>query len=234
MKFSIIIPAYNEEENIGKVIDSIGKHASRYINEIIVIDDGSTDNTAKVAKLAGATVLKHKQNRGVGAAIRTGIEYARARNYDACVVIGGDGQDDPSEIFKLIQPILKDGYDLIQGSRYLGNSVNMPLFRKLTTKLFTKTLNTVCNFPYTDASNGFRAFKTNIFEEIDIWKDGLDRYELEPYILIKAVKARFKVKEVPITKFFPKETSYSKMKPFLDWFNIAKPIIREIFNGIAS
>jgi len=230
----VIIPAYNEEGKISQVVQGIKNCNHGLITEILVVDDASTDRTSTEARAAGATVISHRNNHGAGAAIRTGIIYAMKKGYDACVLMGGDDQDDPSEIDRLFEPIIKDGYDLVQGSRYLNQqrTINMPPFRYITTKMYTTFFRLVSRFPVTDASNGFRALRLSIFKRIDIWQENLGRYDLEPFLFLQAIKNGLRVKEVPVTKKFDLEKGYSKMKPVVSWYSICKPLLKELYwNG---
>lgn len=229
-KIIAIIPALNEEGKIGVVVSRIKNETAMWIDEILVIDDGSTDNTHAEAKRNYATVLSHKRNTGVGAAIRTGIEYAVQKKYDIAVVIGGDNQDNPKEINRLIYPILHDHFDFVQGSRYMagGERVNIPLFRWITTGIYSLLFKIVLRFPISDGTNGFRAFRLSIFnnKNLNIWQNWLNHYELEPYIFYKAVEYNFKVTEAPVTKNYPlNDIGYTKMIPILSWWSILRPII---------
>jgi len=231
MRIIAIIPAKDEEQKIGLVVSGILNHAKGLVDEVIVIDDGSCDNTASIAKKNGATVIAHPINMGVGAAIRTGIVYAIQKNYDICVVMGGDAQDDPREINRVLSPIVNNGYDFVQGSRFHGAVVNFPIFRKITTYLFSLFFKIVAGVRITDASNGYRAFRTIIASDqrINLHQEWLNRYELEPYLFLQTIKRGYKVTEVPVTKTYFKELGYSKMKPIVSWWHILKPLIKEFF-----
>lgn len=225
LKILLICPAFNEKGKIGSVIRKCKKLG--FIDTILVVDDGSTDNTAEEAKIEGAEVISHKEREGVGAAIRTGIDYGLKNNFDVIVVISGDDQDRPEEIKYLLKKILEN-YDFVQGSRYLKGerTEKMPLFRKITTKLYTFIFRIFTGFPSTDATNGFRAFKISIFQnkDINIWQNWLNHYELEPYLFYKVIKNKFKVAEVPVTKIYHRDKGYSKMKPVKDWWKILRPL----------
>ncbi len=226
LKIMTILPAYNEEGKIGEMV----KKTLPYCKDVVVVDDCSKDNTNIEAKEAGAVVLRHEVNKGVGAGIRTAIDYAIDNNYDVCVVMGGDCQDDPGEMHKHLAKI-REGWDLVQGSRYIEEDTkDYPLFRIVTTKLFTwffqlSTFSRAC----TDASNGYRAFKVNWVRTLDLWRDDINNYELEPYMLIQAIRQK-KYTEVPVKKFYPKNKSYSKMKPFVSWYRISRPLFKQYFH----
>ena len=219
-----IIPAYNEEAKIG---DTVSKTLG-YVDEVVVVNDGSSDKTAEKAKLSGATLLSHPNNKGAGASIRTGINYAIENGCSTIIVLGGDDQDNPAEIPMLLKSI-EDGYDFVQGSRYLKGIKNQPFFRTLSTRLFTAFFKLATKQKVTDASNGFRAFKVNVVRSIDISPDWLNKYELEPYLLIQTLKSKFKYKEVPVSKYYGRKKGYSKMKPIVSWYSICRPMLREFF-----
>jgi dolichol-phosphate mannosyltransferase len=166
----------------------------------------------------------------VGYSLRRGIRYAIENKYDIVVHIAGDNQDDPQEIPGLLEPLC-DGYDLVLGSRYMKGIKEIPLFRKVTTKMFSFTFSMATGHNITDASNGFRAYKIKIAKDIDYSKEWLNRYELEPYMIIEALKRGYKYTQVPVSKTFPKE-GYSKMKPFTGWYSILKPVIYSFFDQV--
>ena len=225
MSVAVVIPAYQEEKHIGNVVN--GLKSISCVEAIYLIDDGSTDKTGDLALKAGAVVIRHPFNMGVGAALRDGFVRAQKDKMDIIVVMGGDEQDNPCEIPQLLRPIIEQDYDLVQGSRWLseGKTVNIPLFRRFTTKLYAFILRVCTGFPFTDGTNGFRAFRTHILEKIDIRDEWLNRYELEPYLLYKAVKLGLKIKEVAVTKSYSIKDGYTKMIPILDWWRILRPTI---------
>ena len=221
-----LLPALNEASKVGKVIR---KMPTDVVDTTLVIDDGSTDGTAAEAAAAGAVVLKHERNRGVGAAIRSGIRYAEQNGFDVCVVVASDDQDDPAEIPRLLTPISEGGYDYVHGSRYLrgGRRVHHPRSRAVLTRGYSVLFSVVARRWTTDASNGFRAFKASIVRTMTLDQDWLDRYELEPYLYHQAIRQGYRVTEVPVTKFYPADRSigYTKMRPFRDWWRIARPLV---------
>lgn len=225
MLIAVVIPAYQEEKKIAAVVRGVKNIPG--IHNIYVVDDGSKDKTADFASQEGAVVIKHPANQGVGSALRTGFQQAQKDKQDIIVVMGGDDQDDPLQIPMLLEPIIEDNYDLVQGSRWAqgGAIIDIPLFRRFTTKLYALIIRLATGFPFTDGTNGFRAFKTDILQKIDITPGWLNRYELEPYILYKSVELGFKIKEAGVTKSYSIEKGYTKMIPVLDWWRILKPVI---------
>ena len=199
--------------------------------QFLVVDDGSDDGVA--AELRGRYQFlwhSHGVNRGAGAAVRTIYRVAREQGCAIAVTIAGNGKDDPQEIPRLVQPILQDGYDLVQGSRYLegGGHAGMPAYRIIATRyLHPKLLSWFTGRTITDSTNGFRALRLSILEQggIALEQDWLDRYELEPYLLYQALTCGYRVLEVPVKKVYPERgKSYTKMKPWSGWWSILRPL----------
>jgi dolichol-phosphate mannosyltransferase len=228
-KIYVVLPAYNEQGKIGRVVEKVKK--IDLVDRIVVVDDCSTDATSEEANAAGATVIKHEKNMGVGAGIRTGINYGRENGFDICLILSGDDQHEPTEIERVVEPIIENKFDFVQGSRRLkgGRVVNDRPFRMITTQLYSLFFSILVLRRITDATNGFRGFRLNIFDQpgIDIEQSWLDRYELEPYILYKVLKnKKIRVTEVPITIYYHGDRKqFTKMKPFRDWWRLARPMI---------
>jgi dolichol-phosphate mannosyltransferase len=219
--------AYNEEKKIGRVLD---RFTPGLVDEVAVVDDGSTDGTAAVVKAKGATLLSHPKRRGAGAAIRTAIRYPQARGYDVIAILAGNDKDRPAEIPRLIRPIAEAAADFVQGSRYLpgGAFAAMPFYRRLATGFVHPLLfSLAARRRITDSTNGFRAMRLSLFADprMDIDQAWLDRYELEPYVFFKAIRLGYNVTEIPVTKIYPdKRLGYTKMKPVTGWWSILRPI----------
>lgn len=229
LKIVCILPAYNEEGKIGRVVEKVS--AVGEVDKILVIDDCSTDNTFDEAQKAGAEVLRHETNCGVGAGIRSGLKYGINNGYDIAVIMSGDDQHEPKELPRVLNPLREGTVDFVQGSRRLagGKTVNGPIFREVTTRLFSLFFTMITNFRITDGTNGFRAFSLSILDndDLNIDQSWLNSYELEPYLLYKAVMSKStRVLEVPITVYYHGgKRQYSKMKPFSDWWRLARPLI---------
>jgi dolichol-phosphate mannosyltransferase len=220
--------AFNEEKKIGSVLD---RFRPSDVDEVAVLDDGSTDGTPEEIARRGAKLLRHSHRRGVGAGIRTAINYARENRFDILVIMAGNDKDRAEEIPRLLQPIIKDGYDFVQGSRYLpgGSFGNMPAYRRIATQFVHPLLfSLVTRARITDSTNGFRAFRLAIFDDprINLDQPWLDQYELEPYVFFKALTLGYKVKEVAVTKIYPEHRlGYTKMKPITGWWSILRPLL---------
>ena len=188
---AILLPAYNEEVAIASMI----LLSSKYANEVIVIDDGSTDRTKEVSELAGATVLSHKINKGKGVALKTGFEYAK--NFDIIVTIDADGQHNPSEIPLLIKPIEDGVADLVNGSRYINNQdTSTPKYRRIGQTVLDTATNVASGVKLTDSQSGFRAFSSKSFNCFNFNPEG---FGIESDMLIEASNNNLIIKEVPIT-----------------------------------
>ncbi|MCF7819917.1 MAG: glycosyltransferase family 2 protein [Candidatus Pacebacteria bacterium] len=195
-KIFCIIPAYNEEKNIYQTV----KKAQKYLENIVVVNDGSKDQTAIKAKEAGAKVLTHPINRGQGAALQTGNDYALKRQADIVVHFDGDGQFLGSEIFDLINPIQEEGYEAVFGSRFLEKKSAIPKFKTYIIYPLARTINRIfLNVKTTDPQNGFRALSKTALQKIRIDNDGMAHCS---EILYKTKKAGLKFKEVPVTVIY--------------------------------
>lgn len=226
--------AFNENVKLESVIKRFLRCDSYGKVDYLVMDDCSTDGTTEVIQSyadQGVRTIRQDRQSGVGAAIRTAIKYAREQGYDCLAIMAGNDKDNPEELPRIIDPILKEEYDFIQGSRYLGaNGIggDMPFYRKLATRMHPILMSIITGTKVTDSTNGFRAFRLSIFDDtrINIDQAWLDKYELEPYLLFKAIKLGYKFKEAPVTKIYPaKKLGYTKMKPITGWWSILRPLI---------
>lgn len=221
-------PSYNEE---GKVALSVQNVPRELVETVLVVDDGSTDGTATTARAAGAIVISHETNRGVGAAIRTGIDYALSEGYDIFVVMSGSGKTRAEEISRLVTPLMGGKADVVKGSRYIGGgrAGNMPLARRLGTRGYSLLFSLLVRRWVTDASNGFRAFKLSLLSDkrIDLRQEWLDGYALEPYFLFKTIRLGYRVIEVPVTIAYPRGVPgpFTKMRAVVDWWRVTAPVI---------
>lgn len=197
-----IIPCWNEETTIGSVI----LKTKRFVNQVLVIDDGSNDETRTIAKEAGATVISHKKNRGKGAAIRTGFQYAIDNDFDYVVTIDGDGQHDPLEIPALLDNVINNGHDISIGYR-VGNNTEMPMWRRVGKRVLDYTTSMGTGGYVTDSQCGFRAFNKKAFESISPKLKG-DAFSVESEQLIKAHELGLKIVNTSVTcKYKDLETS---------------------------
>jgi len=202
MKTVVVIPAYNEGQSIGKVISEL-KNLSL---DIVVVNDGSSDQTKEIASSSGAIVLNHFINRGQGAALQTGINFALNIGADIIVTFDADGQHLASEIEYITKPLFLGGVDVVLGSRFLGSKNKIPWLRKKILKLATIFTRIYTGLKVTDAHNGFRAFSRQAANLIKIKQDGMAHAS---EIIEQIKKHKLKFKEVPVTIRY---TDYSLKK----------------------
>jgi len=202
MKLIAIIPAYNEESTIGDVI----KATSRFVDEILVINDGSTDSTTDVAKNTGANVIDNIVNRGLGKTIKRGYAEAILHGADIIVQIDADGQYDPNEIPKLIQPILDNKADLVLGTRLENLKYEMPWIKKQGNKAFTWLLRRLTGTDIKDGQTGFRATRKEVFDTLEIHGDFTYTQEM----IVKVSKEGWRIANVPVN-FYRRTTGDSRL-----------------------
>lgn len=227
VKTVVAVFCYNEGE---KIKNTLAQFPAQRDYDVVLMNDGSTDQSRQHMVASGFPILDHEINRGAGAAIKTVFRYALDKGYDVIVLIAGNGKMRPSEITQLIEPILKGDYDYVQGSRYLesGRSANMPLFRRIMIPVFTIIVKLFTGFSGTDVTCGFRAYRLDIIRnpQVNVWQDWLDKYEMEYYVHYKALKLGYRVCERPVSMIYPQEGhNYSKIKPFSGWWSMVRPWI---------
>ena len=224
-RVAVVLPLYNE----GDAAADLVRRMPSVVAACFVVDDGSTDDGPALAERAGARVIRLGRNRGVGAAIRTGLDAARDAGCDAVVVMAASGKDRPEEIPDLLAK-LNEGVDYVQGSRFMsgGRSVNLPPVRWVLIHGLTLLFRVLTGFAGTDVTNGFRAYRLSLLDDarIRVHQPWLDRYELEYYIHWKAITLGYRVCEVPVTKTYPaRRRNYSKVRPIVDWWHIVRPAL---------
>ena len=197
MKLVVMIPAYNEEKTVGRVIDEIPRGIEGVdVIEVLVIDDGSVDNTRQVAEIAGANlVVSHSTNRGLAASFRTGLKVALRMNADIIVNTDADLQYDQTQIRELVRPILANEVDMVLGSRFKGYIEDMPTRKKLGNMLATFATRVLSGFNTSDAQSGFRAFSRELASSLKI--TSTKTYVQET--IIRAARCGYRITEVPIT-----------------------------------
>lgn len=204
-----------------------------YLDRALFIDDGSRDLTKTILQKHSCHFITHDFNLGVGASIQDGIKYAIKNKIPYIIVMAGDDQDDPREIPFLIAPIENGNYDFIQGSRYLNREKHAGVIYKIiTTKIYSLVFSILCGRKITDASNGFRAFRTSIFLKVNMLDKNLLRYEFEPFLFFSTIKYGFRIKEIAVHKYYNVKRGYTKMTTISSFFSIIKPLIYFIFKKV--
>lgn len=217
MKILVLIPAYNEELTIKSVIKEV--KATGF--DVLVVDDGSHDKTVEVLQNSGAVVLVHKINRGQGAAIKTGIEYAKINNYEIVVFFDADGQMKATEIKNIITPLIQENFEVVLGSRFLGQAKNIPLAKLITLKLALLFTKITTGLRLTDTHNGFQAWKISALNKINLVQD---RQAYASELLQEISENKIKYKEIPVTISYT-EYSKSKGQSIFNAFNIIWDLI---------
>jgi glycosyltransferase involved in cell wall biosynthesis len=197
------IPCFNEERFIGSVVLKTRK----YVDQVIVIDDGSTDASAEIAASAGAAVFSDDCNRGVGAATRTAFQKAKEIGADIMIRLDGDGQHDAADIPGIIAPILRGEADVVVGSRFLAGKERPPFFRRIGQRVLTTTTNVGSGTHIKDSQSGFRAFSAKALEKMTLTEDG---FSVESEMQFAIAQSGLKVIEVPIAVIY---TDKAKRSP---------------------
>ena len=213
-----VVPCYNEEATIGSVV----LKAKRHVDEVLVVDDGSTDDTAKIAEEAGAFVVSHKENRGKGVGIKTGFKYALANGFDYVVTIDGDGQHNPSEIPTVLGNIVNNGHDISIGFRS-GNSTEMPTWRRIGKRVLDYATSFGNGGFVTDSQCGFRAFNKKAVKAITPNLNG-GAFNVESEQLIKAHELGLGVVNTNVTCKY-KNLKTSTKDPTSHGFSVLKYVI---------
>jgi glycosyltransferase involved in cell wall biosynthesis len=189
---AVLIPAFNEEETIAKVVTKCFEHAET----VIVCDDGSDDMTGKIASRLGAEVVRHDKNMGYGASLSSLFQKALTTNGTVFVTLDADGQHDPEEIPFLIEPITKGEAEMVIGSRFLGKGGSLPGYRSAGIRMITSVSNRINNSTLTDSQSGFRAYTRKALESVIPSDMGMGA---STEILMKANRAALEVAEVSVT-----------------------------------
>jgi hypothetical protein len=194
-KVAVLVPAYNEAENVGYVLDLMPKEVCGTPIAVLVVDDGSRDGTADVAAEHGAVVARHVINRGGGAALRTGYRLMVESGAEVVVTLDADGQHLPSEMERLVKPILDGEVDVAHGSRVLGQADRNHLSRELGIVFFNRLVSLITRTKVSDCSNGYRAVRTTVLPQLVLRQEQFHTSEF----MIEAIKRGIPAKEVPIT-----------------------------------
>jgi hypothetical protein len=194
-KVAILVPAYNEAENIGHVLDRIPSEVCGRETAVLVVDDGSRDGTGDVAAEHGAAVARHVINRGGGAALRTGYRLLADSGAEIVVTLDADGQHLPSEMERLVEPVLSGKVDVAHGSRVLGESERGQTSREIGIVFFNRMVSMITRTHVTDCSNGYRAVRADVLPQLVLRQEQFHTSEF----LIEAIKRGIPAEEVPVT-----------------------------------
>jgi len=195
----VCIPALNAEKSIGRIV----KKCLNHVDEVIVCDDGSSDNTATIARENGAEVISHEKNQGYGAALMTLFDQARKKDTDVMITLDADGQHDPNDIPLFLKKMKENKSDIVIGSRFLNNK-KRPSYRNTGIKVITSTLNLGSGLKITDGQSGFRTYSKIALNQINITEKGMSA---SSEILQKASNKNLSISEIPITVSYEGHTS---------------------------
>lgn len=219
--FLVLVPAYNAASTLSGLIEQTSKFVDR--NNIVVIDDGSQDQTSAIAQRAGAVVLKHERNKGKGEALKTGFEYALKNNYQALFTIDADLQHDPSSIKDFLQQTNEDFNGILIGTRDI-NLKKMPFARWLTNNLASAILSILSGQIIRDSQSGYRFISTEVLKRVKL---KAQKYDLESEILVKAGRRGFRIDSVPIRTIYRGSKSF--INPFVDTGRFIRIMWRSIW-----
>lgn len=218
MELCVLLPAFNEGLNIGRLIEKI----AHFVPDVIVVDDGSTDSTSECALDKGAHVIRHSRRLGKGAALRSGFEYILKKGYDAVITMDSDNQHDPQEIPKFIKSLKDSSSGIIVGNRML-EKVKMPLLRKITNMAMSFILSLFMKQFVPDTQCGFRLIRKEVLSKINLTSRN---FEIESEILIKAKQKNFEIESIPIKTIYLNKKSH--INPLLDTLRFIILLIKAI------
>ena len=206
----LIIPAYNESKHIGSVLSHVLSKFGSFFGEIVVVDDGSDDDTSGIAKGYGVVVLRHDRNMGKGMALRTGFSYALERGYELVMTMDGDGQHDPEDIPRFMERMGRGDADIVLGARVLDRR-RMPIHRRLNNRLVSAVGSWLSGQKVVDFQCGYRLIRSEVLKAIKL---ETRRYETESELLIKAGRMGFRIVSIPIRAIY--NGAKSNVRPFTE------------------
>lgn len=226
MKLVIVIPALNEEKNIAAVVENIPRKMEGVSElRIVVVNDGSTDNTSKVANDVGAEVIEHPYHLGLGAAFDTGLQFALDHNFDLMVTIDGDGQFDPQDIKKIVKPILAGKADFVTASRFVSKKFRpeMPLIKLWGNKLVSALVSRLTRKRFFDVSCGFRAYSQKAMLSLNL----LGGFTYTHEVFLDLAFRNLRISEIPVkVRYFPSRRSRIASKLLSYGVNTLKIVFR--------
>jgi dolichol-phosphate mannosyltransferase len=233
-KIGVVIPIYGESDSICWVLSHFKKGLVSTICLVVDVPLKSVmEKVREAARQSGVTVhiIKNQRRTGIGSSLRQGLTFLLRTRHDIAVVMAGNGKDDPAEIGRVVEPVIKDNCDYVQGSRYLpgGKAVRTPFFRGLFNRLYPVVWSLVTGKRCSDVTNGYRCYRLAILRDhrINLDQRWLEGYSLEYYLHYKVLELRYRVMEVPVSKTYPfgNRGGYSKIQPLTDWWPIVSPLV---------
>ena len=226
LKVGVIIPAYNEARSLEKILPRI---PSELCDLVVVVNDGSSDDTSTTSRMLGATVIDRPVREGPGPAIRDGLDLLHSKGFDLVAVMASNGKHDPAQLPDLIKPLAEENLDLVRGSRHLegGGHVNIPWHRLFLIQVFTALFSLLVGRRVTDATGGYQAYRLKILDDprFDLHQAWLGRYEVETYLFAKTLLCGYRWKEVPIRITYKERGPYTRARPIVDWWGYFRPVL---------
>ena len=219
MKICILIPAHNEAKNVGRLVSQIRAR----VLDVIVVDDGSSDETGRIAREVGAIVLTNTKNQGKGFSLQRGFDDVISRDYDALITMDGDGQHAFEDLEKFVTLFREKAPDIICGNR-MANPAGMPFIRLATNRIMSWLISLVCRQKVYDSQCGYRLIRTDVLRNVQLSSSA---FEIESEVLIKAAKKKYRIMSVPVRTIYAGEKS--RINPFFDTVRFIVYIIRELF-----
>jgi UDP-N-acetylglucosamine---dolichyl-phosphate N-acetylglucosaminyltransferase len=221
-RLAVVIPAFNAADTIASVVRGVKEHIA--LDRIVVVDDGSSDDTASVARAEGAQVLRHDVNKGKGMSLRTGFEFILKRpEIEAVVTLDADGQHDPREIPEFAEAFRRGGADIIVGSR-MRNHSGMPPLRVFTNRVTSAIISLTTGQKIEDSQIGYRLHRASLLRKLEL---ATSRYDTESEILIKGCRLGARVESIPVRTIYADETS--AIDPARDAMRFLLLVIRSLF-----
>lgn len=212
------MPAFNEEKYIGSLL----LKTREFVDELFIVDDGSADETAMVARLAGADVIQHQQNKGYGAAIQSIMAEAKKRNADVLVILDADAQHNPKEIPRMIKPILDGECDFVVGTRQIQKK-KIPFYRRIGQRVILNSVKMLSDDDLTDSECGFRAFSRKALETMQLRENGMS---ISAEAVAEASRKNLRVKQVPVSVTYNEDSS--TLNPVMHGVGVLASIISMI------
>lgn len=241
-KIGVVIPVYGESENIISVLDRFRLNSVDTICLVVDVPLRRVMNRIRgAAERSEITthIIKNKQRRGVGFCIVQGLTYLKETNHNIAVVMAGNGKDDPRQISRLTEPVLKGESDYVQGSRYRpgGRQGKMPIVRRVFNRIYPFIWTFTTGKKCTDVTNGYRCYRLDMLDDsrMDLEQNWLHGYSMEYYLHYKVLTLGYRMKEVPVSKLYPfgHKGGYSKIQPLKDWWPIISPLAL-LFFGVKN
>lgn len=232
-RVGVVIPVYGERDSIVDVLEAFPP--ARVDTICLVVDSPLKTTMRRIRDAASQTgsvvhIIKNESRRGVGYCLRQGLRYLQETEHSVAVIMAGNGKDNPREIERLVNPVVRGRCDYVQGSRYVqgGRRDKMPLVRQVFNRLYPAIWTIVTGKKCTDVTNGYRCYRLSLLSDrrINLDQDWLSGYSLEYYLHYKVLSLSYTVKEVPVSKTYPfgNRGGYSKIQPLKDWWPIVSPM----------